>query len=320
MADEETVPVVVIGGSGAQRLVDEVVTPDDCVLADDWYGPGSVRIGSDVAHRCSGCPCCAVRLDVVDGLLRAVRQARRPARALLVAGPGDDIATIGYSVLSDHDLARHVHLGAVVMVIDAVATTTRLASDAPLGPPGELDALAMADLIVLTRTGEVTEAARRRLDAELRGVSALGLVVSLDGESNGRNPTLPIRRALIRPDAWRGVPAVERSGPTGLACAATDGPQTVILRETTPLDPDAVDAWLDRLVDTNPLALLRVQAAIAVESTPARVLCHGVRSFAVSQGQTTGSGADRHESRVVIVGRGLDVDELIRDFAATRTR
>lgn len=308
-----TVPVVAIGGTEALRLIDLVAAPGDGVLADAWYGPGSVRIKADVAHPQRRRPASPVRLDVVDGLLRAVRRAERPHRALLAAGNDEDIATAAYTVLADPDLMRHVHLGSVVMVIDAVATATRIASAGPVGEPLEVDGLAMADLIVLARTDELTASGRTSLDGELRGLNGLAPILSLADDAT------TIRAALNRPDRWRGAPGVEPR--QAAAAPARHGhPRTVVLRQTTPLDPEAVEGWLDRLIDANANGILRLQGTFAIESSPARVLCHGVRSFALSRADgAPGSDPAQNESIVAIVGHGLDVDELASDFAATRS-
>jgi G3E family GTPase len=99
------------------------------------------------------------------------------------------------------------------------------------------------------------------------------------------------------------------------------GRATVVLRQHAPLDPEAVDAWLEQLVDTHARRLLRMQGALSVVSVPERVCCHGVRSFAMSHSENADPATSRrHESLVVVVGHGLDVAELADGFAATRSR
>jgi G3E family GTPase len=267
-----------------------------------------------------------MRLDVVDGLLRAVRRARRPRRILLLAGPHDDVTTITYTLLSDADLARHVRLDGVVMALDAVAATTRVAGQGQLGARLELDALAVADVIVLGRTRELTSDGFGRLVAAVRSINLVGSVCA-PGQSVGGHGHLdndrPPDDMVTGLDAWHGAPAVDArvsvlapSSPSGL-----DGPATVVLRQTAPLDPDAVDEWLERLVDTHARRLLRMQGALSVVSVPERVCCHGVRSFAMSHSENADPATSRrHESLVLVVGRGLDVAELASGFAATRSR
>lgn len=262
-----------------------------------------------------------MRLDVVDGLLRAVRQARRPRRILLRAGPDDDVTTITYTVLSDADLARHVRLDGVVMALDGVATATRIADQGSLGSGLELDALAVADVIVLGRSRELTSDGFGRLVASLRSVNLVGSVHASARSGNGEDHLNNDVMACL--DAWHGAPVVDPriSSPVPSFPDAEDAPATVVLRQSGPLDPDAVDEWLQRLVATHARRLLRMQGALSVVSAPERVCCHGVRSFAMSHSENADPPRSRRqESLVLVVGRGLDVHELTSGFAATRSR
>ncbi len=315
------VPVTVFAGPGAAAIATATVGPSECIVAEDWQGPGSVQITADVGHRTPDCPCCAMRLDVVDGLLRTVRCARRPADVLLVAGADHDLATIVYTILSDADLARHVRLDSVVVAVDAVATATRLAAGGPLGSRVELDALAIADALVVTRAGEVTTEGLDSVRAACTEVNAVGAQLTLPGE----RPTTPadvrqLRATTLGLDAWHGAPAVDPSV-TVLRHAAGGAPDTVVLRQEAPLDPAAVDEWLDQLIETHAQRLVRMQGALAIESSPVRVCCHGVRSFAMSHSEADDPiASQRTESLLVVVGYDLDVDALTDEFAATRVR
>jgi G3E family GTPase len=311
------------------RLARGLRGPDDCLVGPSWDGPGSILIEADVAHRTPGCPCCAMRLDVVVGLLRAVRRARRPRRILLLAGPGDDLTTITYTLLSDADLARHVRLDGVVMALDAVATATRIAGAGPLGSSLEVDALAAADVIMLGRSRELTSDGFGRLVATLRSINLVGSVCAPSrsvGRGDARDDAVadrPVAGLVTELDAWHGAPAIDAqiSALTPSFQGGREGPATVVLRQHAPLDPEAVDAWLEQLVDTHARRLLRMQGALSVVSVPERVCCHGVRSFAMSHSENADPATSRrHESLVVVVGHGLDVAELADGFAATRSR
>ena len=312
-------PVTVFAGPDALRLALRLQSPGDCVVASNWNGPGSVLIEPDVAHRTRECPCCAIRLDLVDGLLRAVRRRRRPRRILLVADPNDDLTTMTYTLLSDADLARHVRLDGVVMAVDAVAAATRIAAPGLLGNELELDALAVADVIVLGRSGELTTDGFGRLVSALRDVNQVGHVcapaLSLRGDDR------PDDDVVMGLDAWHGAPTLSAAIPSVSRRDRDDVPDTVVLRQAAPLDPDAIDEWLTWLVDTHARRLLRMQGALAVVSASARVCCHGVRSFAMSHSEAADPVTSRcNDSLVIVVGHGLDVDDLSSGFAATRAR
>jgi G3E family GTPase len=261
-----------------------------------------------------------MRLDVVEGLLRAARRARRPRRILLLAGSHDDITTIVYTVLSDADLARHVRLDGVVMALDAVATATRVAAQGRLGSSCELESLAVADVIVIGRSRELTPDGLGRLVTAVRNINLVGAVCAPAQSASGTDH--PDDAIVTGLDAWHGAPTVNaRISSLTTSAGSSEGPATVVLRQSGPLDPDAVDEWLERLVETHARRLLRMQGALSVSTVPERVCCHGVRSFAMSHSENADPvESRRHESLVVVIGNGLDVDELANGFAATRSR
>jgi G3E family GTPase len=215
-----------------------------------------------------------------------------------------------------------VRLDGVVMALDAVATATRIAGDGPLGSALELDGLAVADVIVLGRSRDLTPDGFGRLVASLRAVNLIGSVYAPgQGLSDVDRPHDSMVAGL---DAWHGAPAVDARISTSTpshVVGESRSAATVVLRQTAPLDPDAVDQWLDRLVETHARRLLRMQGALSVVSAAERVCCHGVRSFAMSHSENADPATSRRaESLVLVVGHGLAVDELASGFAATRAR
>ncbi|MEM8924972.1 MAG: GTP-binding protein [Actinomycetota bacterium] len=291
-------------------MTSALATETDGIVAGIWHGPGSVRIRPDVAHRTPGCPCCATRLDVIDGLLRAVRRSVRPDRILLTVDTDDDLATVAFTVLSDNDLARHVYLDGIVVAIDAVAASTRVATGAPVAAPGAMADLAMADVILLDRSSDLTRAGAVQLRHHLHRAHPLCTVLT-------DLTAIRSSRAVVELNAWRGPPAIDpglRAGrmPSG-------DPETLVLRQAAPLHPHAVEAWISAVLNECGPRLLRLQGVIAIESRPTRLHCHGVRSFATFSQETAPSKASA-ESVVVLVGSDLDVGALAAGFAATRVQ
>lgn len=306
---------------GADDLVGQLATANDRIVAPTWHGPGAGLIRADIGHRTPGCPCCAMRLDVIDGLMRTVRRATRPDRVFLVADQDDDLASIVYSVLSDSDLMRHVRLDGVAVVIDAVATATRIAATGSVGGGRDVDGLALADVIVLRRFGDLTHGGFEGLTTVLDEINVVGTRLTV-GHQLSSTAAGDLARAVTGLDAWNHVPMVGR-GPLRLVSGVgvtRERPSTILLRQTAPLDAAAVDAWLDRVIDSYGPGLLRLQAEFAVEGDVLPVRCHGVRSFAASYMSDHASASQHGESLVVLVGHGLDATDLASGFASTRVQ
>lgn len=306
-------------GQGAAVTALELSGANDTLVAPTWVRPGTLLTSCDIAHRTPGCPCCAMRLDVIDGVLRAARRAQRPERIFVVADAHEDITTITYTILSDTELARHTRLDGVIVCVDAVATSTRLGSHAALGTAREVEALAVADRVILRRTGELTSSGLSRLVDELSTVNAIGSVWSRDETDPADLDTI----GLTELDAWHGAPDMGQQRGVVSRQQHTDRntPTSLVLRQSAPLDPDAIDAWLNHLVHSHARRLLRMQGALTVVGVDERVCCHAVRSFAMSHSELADPTRSRRpDSLVLVVGTQLDVEELTQGFAETRAQ
>jgi G3E family GTPase len=122
---------------------------------------------------------------------------------------------------------------------------------------------------------------------------------------------------LVDLHAWHGVPMI---GPANepeplLVGPDDDVPMTVRCEVEGLLDPDAIDAWFDRLIGQYGVRLLRLQGAVAVVGEPHRVCCQGVRSYASSHSEAEHLPRERStHSLVAVVGYGLDALSLRSSF------
>ncbi len=319
MADRHQIPVVVSASTRPRPELLDHIGADTTVVLDQatWHGVGagqrSARGGvvvtePDVHHRSPGCSCCAVREDLVDAFVRATQRLARPERIVVLVDPiAQDVITVVSTLLSSVEIARRCELDAVVADLDAVELATQLATTGDvLGSPGEgaaaslVETVAIADRIVLRRRSHVTSERRDELSRALRIRSGFG---RLDAD------TAVLAQHL---DAWHGAPLA-----TEQTATSPSSPCTAILRVATPLDPDAIDTWLEQLITRHARRLLRVQGALSVAGQDERTCLRGVRSFASSHSEREHPTHRSTESLLAISGIGLDVDELAASFQAT---
>ncbi len=306
------------GAADLDVLVGRVAWPDAAVVAPRSAGavaplPGWSAVLADTASRTPGCPCCAVRIDLVEAVERAVTRRNRPDHVIVAVDLddplGSDVVTAVYTVLSDPDLARLVRLDGVVVAVDPVAVATRLAIGAPPLRPAEVEALAIADRVMVGRADAVTGDAATLIDTIMHAAAPFASVLV---------PALvPVRRPdVFGIDAWHGVPRHRPLLPVEVP--GLELPDTVVLRHNGALEPDAVDGFFDRLVAGNARRLLRFQGLIAATGNDGRTCCHGVRSYAMSH-PAIEDGDAGPDNIVVVTGWGLDVDEVADDFRAAST-
>jgi G3E family GTPase len=260
-------------------------------------------------ERTQGCSCCRSRIDLVRALRLLLERPRPVDRAIVLVDPVRDTSTVTQTLLAEPEMQRLVDLDAVIATVDATAMTTRL------GDELELQRLAVADRVIVSRAIDVTDDALGRLMRSLRTVNRLAFLAA---------PSItPIDMGmLVDLRAWHGAPTLAAS--KMVEPMVTDQghlPVTVHCEVEGPLDPEAVDEWFDRVIAQHGSRLLRLQGAVAVHGQEQRVCCRGVRSFAISHSEDDHPAGHRSERSVVaLVGYGLDADALRDEFAATRSR
>ncbi|CAN5459242.1 hypothetical protein BH23ACT3_BH23ACT3_23610 [soil metagenome] len=326
----EPIPLTVVAGGPEMRsllhqLVDlgvdiAVVTPESVGAV---AAPGCVvYVAADVASRSPGCPCCRVRIDLVDALATLVRRRARPTHVLVAVPdqPGEPVSSsvvaVVHTVLSDPDLRRWVRLDGVVATLDAVSAVTRLRTGTPVVDETGAERLAMADRVLVARADQVVEESLVDLRDVVRHATRIATVLAPAVERVAAAQVLPI-------DAWHGAPQVIPStghnhGPTGtMSCH----PDTVVIEQRGLLDPGGVEAWLDEVLSRHAPRLLRLQGVLAVDGSPSRVCCHGVGSFAMSHPERGHvRGPFDETSLMVVIGHGLPADELAAGLRATAVR
>jgi G3E family GTPase len=285
-------------------------------------GVERVAVREQVGHRSPGCPCCALRVDLVDALGRLTRRRVPPARIVVVELPGADAATTVVTLLEDPALHRSLRLDGVVVCLDGPATATAVATHGTTGAwPHDslLDAVLLADHVWVGGVDRLTHEGIRSVALGVRGLNPLAPV---DATAPDHRTMLAIRAwshagvaarldrmcALPHPSAQHPDDGTGGDGTTGSTLLEVDGA----------LDPDRVEDWLDTLHGTVGARLLRIEGVLALdgEDRPRHVL--GCRTaFSQQRGPRWRPGQARR-SRLRLAGRSLDVGDLAVHLRACR--
>lgn len=300
------------GGTELPALVAQLAHPatgavvvGSTAFAGATTGTGVV-VEADVGSRTPGCGCCQVRVDLVEGIARAVRRRTPPRRVVVALDGHDDAVTAVHTILSDPILSCRVRLDAVLATVDAVHWATRLAAGGLLDTDVGLDRLAVADRILVARSHRVTPEALGAIGHVLRSLNQTGTIIA---------PAIAgcDVAELVDIDAWHGAPSVGRPPDEPSPFLGADAPVTVVCRTDRALDPDRVDTWLDEVIDghaTRPGCDLRARAGRADlrARRPLLAMSHSEAEHPAGRRSAT--------STVMLIGRDLPVAALHADFAA----
>ncbi len=307
----------------------------------------------------SGCMCCTVRGDLVQALERLV--AKRNSGELAF-----DRIVIETTGLADpapilHTLIVTPGLGAALRM-DGVVTVC----DAALGPATldrgfeSVQQVAMADVLVLTKTDLVTPPQAARFRTRLAALAPGAVIVTAE---RGAVPlaslfghgTPEMGGALPDAAAWVNAPAYAGSslplpplanpvalpsatgathGLFGLSPAPGGGLRTALAPAAhhddrissvsmvfdDPIHPMMLDIWMEALIAARGPDILRLKAVIWADGFDTPFVIHGVQHIIDPPVRLARWTGGDRKSRVVIIGRDLPREALLESLDTLRKR
>ena len=325
-----TTPVTLISGflgSGKTTLVQRILEESHgvrCAVIVNEFGAigvdGDLVVrreaeGSAVVELANGCICCEIQDDLRATLTQLTepgagrglvgRWLRRseggPERILVeasgAASPGPAVQTF----LLDDGLAERVHLDGVVTLLHAAKLEAQLEETAEAGTQ-----IAYADRLILNHADRVEAARLPALEALLGELNPLAAVrhaerarVPLDWLLGGG----PVDGAGER---WRDL-----ADASGGGTEHTSGLRSVSLRADAEVDRDAALMWLEFLSRRRGQELMRAKGVLRVPG--GALVVQGVYQWLEA---TDEPGAAPEVSQLVLIGRDLDPEELLRGWRA----
>lgn len=324
-AGGERVPVTVLTGflgSGKTTLLNRLLSLPElegtAVIVNEF---GEVGIDHDlITHTtedtvllANGCLCCAVRGDLVEALCGLAQRPGPPLRQVLIETSGlADPAPILRVLMGDPAVSRSFALRGVACTVDAVLGLQTLA----VHREAEQQA-AVADLLVLTKTDllPAQDGAGSLLQA-LGRINPDAAVVQAPAEQLGA--LLGLMRRPLSPGRDGGQGLAYRPPPSrdaALAGAAEPvhpgGIASFVLVRDKPLPLEAFSHWLDMVVATRGVDLLRVKGLVHTKDDPERpLLVHGVQHLFPPPVRLPAWPSGDTRTRLVFITRGVDGDAL----------
>jgi G3E family GTPase len=324
------IPVTVLTGylgSGKTTLLNRILSENHgkryAVIVNEF---GEIGIDNDlivesdeeIYEMNNGCVCCTVRGDlirVVEGLMR------RPGRfdAIVVETTGlADPAPVAQTFFMDDDVRSKTKLDAVVALVDAKHLPLRLKDSKEAE-----DQIAFADVIVLNKTDLVSEDELRAVEATVRAInpaakihrtqrSGVDLAEVLD------RGAFDLKRALENdPHFLDGHDHHhhDHHGHNHASPIHDVTVQSVSLRGGE-MDPKKFFPWIEKITQMEGPNILRLKGIVAFRDDPERYVIQGVHMIIEGDHQRAWKDNEKHESRLVFIGRELDADRLRKSFEA----
>jgi G3E family GTPase len=338
--EDDTIPMTVISGplgAGKTTLVNRLLTdPGDRRIAVVVNDMGEVNVDAellegeaddDVIDLSNGCICCRLQDDLVSQVNQLA--AERSFDYLVVEASGiSEPIPIARTLTEGEGLSDAVHLDTTVSVIDAYGFWKAFDPSASLpdaAPDPErpltevlVDQIEFCDVLLLNKCDMVPDDELDAVEASIRELQPRATLHRTTHSEVDPSAVLGTGafdfEAARRRQGWKQALAASE-GDDGHGhghdhgdrpAAVAHGVESFVYRRERPFDPERFDAWLDEWVGE----VVRLKGFAWVASRPETVLGVSQAGPAVQAGPIGKWGADDPATRLVIIGRDLDVDGM----------
>lgn len=267
-----------------------------------------VGVEEEVFEMNNGCVCCTVRGDLIR-IITGLMKRRAGFDGILIETTGlADPAPVAQTFFADADVAERAQIDAVVTVVDAAHLEARLDDSREAA-----EQIAFADVIVLNKADLVDETTLARLEQRIRGMNAYARIL------HSRHCDVPLEAVLdLGAFDLERILSVE---PEFLQehhhhHSHDEDVQSVSLRTSRPLDVRRFEQWIDGILQTQGVDILRCKGILALAGDERRYVFQSVHMMAQGTETQAWAAHEARESRLVFIGRRLDAEALREGFEA----
>jgi len=324
----QTIPVTLVTGflgAGKTTLLNQLgaagALHDTLVVINEFGQVGldhllMIEAKEDLLVELSGgCVCCTLHGDLSAALVRELDSRsttdRPPFSRVVIETSGvSDPSSIALALAVDAELSERFHLQAVITVIDAAAGAENL-----LKHDEAAAQVALADLIVVSKSALVAPAVVASLRADVEERNPFARIVGSDGEcvlpADVFDPDLCLRRPLLLLEDPPPMAMMAGAGAGGLLLgAATAAPamqahagryQVMSFHAGEPVAKATLDAWLWTAMSLLGERILRFKAIVDVQGQPAPTVLHGVQGLISPEARLDTWPTGQRRSRMVFI-------------------
>jgi len=245
-----------------------------------------------------------------------------------------DPAPILQTFVADPYLAEACQMDGIVTVADAATGADTLDRQFEA-----VSQVAMADLLVISKTDLVAEDVTAAFEARLRSLNATARILQAD---RGMVPSMSLwnlsgmrdqgkpdqvmawlmpREAASSPDPLTnlsGFAAPTKSAPVPHTHTARIGSASIVLDD--PIPADVFDLWLDTLIMLRGSDILRVKGIVHLEEIETPFVFHGVQHLFDPPVPLRDWPDENRQSRIVVIARDMTQPELAYSLDTLRNR
>ncbi|TVP92141.1 CobW family GTP-binding protein [Alkalibacterium sp.] len=341
----QKIPVTIITGflgAGKTTLINALLhQPNDekiAVIVNEYGDVGVdhnlvVNVEEEVYQMNNGCLCCTLRTDLSD-MLRTIYTIREKQTVAIdriviettgLAEPGP----IAQTFMRTPFLQDHFELDSVLTLVDAGNALYQIAHFEE-----SVDQIAFADKLLITKGEQVNDHAQHLLKEKLRSINPFADIGKLNLDSikvgdviglnlfNAQKMEESTHKDLNHShehDHNHDHHHDDHSHDHDHGCHThhhpnhTEGIVTLSLKTEEPVHPTLIDMWMNELIMTYGMDLLRYKGILNLYGDSHQVIYQGVNmAFKAERGEPWDD--NKRESVLVFIGKNLPVEEMKQSF------
>jgi len=286
-------------------------------IDDGLVKGGAMAEEENIVEMNNGCICCTVRGDLIAGLKKLVKNAKKtnkPLDGVMIETTGlADPAPVAQTFFADDFVQQHLSLDGILTLVDAKHITEHLEDEKPEGVENEaVEQIAFADRILLNKCDLVNEETLADVEKRIRAINGPVPIERTTNSEVDMSFILGIQafsldRILEKEDEFLADEHDHQHD---------DRVSSVGVDIAGEVDKEKLNKWIGWLLQEKGVDLFRSKGILAVRGVQNRFVYQAIHMlFKNSEGKPWKEGEERR-SKMVFIGKNLNRDELTNGFMA----
>jgi len=285
-------------------------------IDDNLVKGGSMAEEENIVEMNNGCICCTVRGDLIAGLKKLIKNAKKnnkPLDGVIIETTGlADPAPVAQTFFADDFVQQHMRLDGIITLVDAKHIVQHLEDEKPEGVENEaVEQIAFADRILLNKC-DLAESEEELVDVEKR-IRAINESVAIKRTTNSEVDMdfilgihgFSLDKIMEMDDEFL-ADSHDHQHDSRVSSVGIDVPGEVVQQK--------LNAWIGWLLKEKGVDLFRSKGVLAVKGMQQKFVFQAIHMLFANSNEGAWKPDEERRCKMVFIGKNLDREELTTGF------